>query len=233
MRCAFFISRAHATALAALIALLLWEWLELDLPMVQMLIENGRFPLKHHVVLEQWLHDGIKPLMWGIFALLCAQWVRPWGLFADVPRGRLAFAVLSLLLCLITVAWIKRHSQVSCPWELREVGGLATYLNHGWPWSHGHQADGGSGQCFPGGHANTGFAWLGLYVALQGFDARRARWALLWALGWGVLLGTVQQLRGAHYFSHAPWTALICWYLCSLLWWLWPQKYKIAPPKTV
>lgn len=228
LRPAAFLSRSQSIALAALVALLLCELLELDEPMVQMLIHNGRFPLEHHVLLENWLHDGIKPVMWGFLALLCTQWIRPWGPLADVPRGRLAFAVLSILFCLIAIGWIKKHSQVSCPWELRAVGGLAAYVEHAWPWSNWTQADGGSGKCFPGGHASTGFAWLGLFFPLKDFDARRARWALIWALAWGVLLGAVQQLRGAHYFSHAPWTALICWYLCTLLWWLWPQRYKTS-----
>ena len=226
------LSRAQAVALLALLALLLWEALELDAPMVQMLIQNGQFPLQHHVVLESWLHDWIKPVIWGFFALLCSQWIRPWGFFVDVPRGRLAFAVLSILFCLLVIAWLKKGSTVSCPWELREAGGLAQYVEHAWPWTTWSQADGGSGKCFPGGHASSGFAWLGLYVALRDFDARRARWALICALSLGTLLGTVQLLRGAHYFSHALWTALICWYLCAALWWFWPQKYKMPPLKT-
>jgi membrane-associated PAP2 superfamily phosphatase len=36
------------------------------------------------------------------------------------------------------------------------------------------------------------------------------RW-LIAALAAGLLLGLVQQLRGAHYLSHTLWTAWICW----------------------
>jgi membrane-associated PAP2 superfamily phosphatase len=220
------LTKAQVVAFGVLLALVVWEAWALDLPMVQLLIQDGQFPLMHHVVLEKWLHDWIKPAIWFVFALLLTQWVRPWGMLADVPRGRIAFAVLSMLLCLFVISWLKKHSLVSCPWELREAGGVAAYVEHTWPWVGWGQSDGGSGKCFPAGHASAGFAWLGLYFALQGFDQRRAFWALIGALSLGLLLGTVQQLRGAHYFSHAPWTGLICWYVCSLAWWLWPEKYK-------
>lgn len=213
-------------AALCLIALLIWETMELDQPLALLLIKDGRFALEHHVILEKWLHDWIKPVLWAIYILLWTQWLRPWSLFKDVPRGRLGFAVLSILVCLLMISWMKKHSAVSCPWELREAGGLAAYVEHALPWNTWDQSDGGSGKCFPGGHASAGYAWLGLYFALLGWDAQRARWALIGSLVLGTVLGLAQQLRGAHFLSHAPWAALLCWYACTLMWALWPARFK-------
>ena len=71
--------------------------------------------------------------------------------------------------------------------------------------------DGGSGRCFPAGHASTGFAFMGGFFALRTQAPGMAGLWLAVALAAGLLFGGVQQLRGAHFMSHTLWTAWLCW----------------------
>jgi len=68
------------------------------------------------------------------------------------------------------------------------------------------------GQCFPAGHASTGFALMAFYFAA--YRARRhalARAALSIGVLAGLLLGISRIAQGAHFVSHVLWAGLICW----------------------
>ena len=77
-------------------------------------------------------------------------------------------------------------------------------------------SDGGSGHCFPAGHASAGFGFLGGWFALHRHLPRLAGFWFLGALILGLTFGIAQQLRGAHFMSHTLWTAWICWMVAWL-----------------
>lgn len=91
---------------------------------------------------------------------------------------------------------------------MHDFGGVARYASHWTGWIY---PDGGSGQCFPAGHATTGFAFVGGFFALRHARPRLARVWLWSALTFGMVLGIGQQLRGAHFMSHTLWTGWLCW----------------------
>lgn len=118
-----------------------------------------------------------------------------------VPVSKLATVMAAL-----TVAWMKSWTNVHCPWDLADFGGDRRY--HG---LFATRPAGRIGRCFPAGHASAGYCWLSLYFF---FLATRPR--LRWlgfgvAMGFGLLLGFVQQLRGAHFLSHDLWALAVCW----------------------
>jgi membrane-associated PAP2 superfamily phosphatase len=115
-----------------------------------------------------------------------------------------------MLLAVVAVPAIKRFSLTSCPWDLAQFGGVAQYVSH---WRFG-VADGGGGHCFPSGHAVAAFGFFGLYFLWRGHDARKARLWLAAVLVVGLLFGTAQLARGAHYPSHTLWSAWLCWVIC-------------------
>lgn len=88
-------------------------------------------------------------------------------------------------------------------------GRSAQYLSH-WRWPG--TGDGGSGHCFPAGHASAGFSFVSGWFAFRRAGQRRlaGRW-LGAALAAGLLLGLAQQARGAHFMSHTLWSAWLCW----------------------
>lgn len=194
------------TAAAALF-LLAWDAAGPDLPMARWFGGPQGFGLRDHWFLYGWLHEGVRRFNWGIEAALWLMVWWPLGFLARVPRGRRVQLALTTLLALLVVSLIKSTSRTSCPWDLAEFGGIAQHVSH-WAWG---MADGGPGRCFPAGHASAGFAFIGGYFALRHDAARAARIWLAASVAVGLLLGLVQQVRGAHYMSHTLWTAWLCW----------------------
>lgn len=206
--------------LGALLALtLLWDLAGADLPVMRWLGTAGGFPLRDQWFLAQVLHDAWRQLFVNLYLLMIvwALWPARWNLprlaAMALPRRERFTLLLLVALSLLAVNLVKNTSQTSCPWDLQMFGGSARYVSH---WSLWQSSDGGSGRCFPGGHASSAFAFLGLCLPWllppsgtgRAPDAGR-RWlaALLLA---GLTAGAVQTVRGAHYPSHTLWTLLIC-----------------------
>lgn len=190
-----------------------WDLSALDLPLARLSGGLKGFPLQDHWLFANVLHKGARWLAWGIAVLLCVGvWFPVRWLDALPFRRRLQLAA-SALLCVTLISSIKAASNTSCPWSLAEFGGLARYVSH---WSLS-VTDGGSGGCFPAGHASAGFAFIGGYFAFRHDAPRMARSWLALSLIAGLVLGISQQVRGAHYMSHTLWTGWLCWTLAWLI----------------
>jgi membrane-associated PAP2 superfamily phosphatase len=53
-----------------------------------------------------------------------------------------------------------------------------------------------------------------------------ARLWLACAVAAGLLLGLVQQWRGAHFMSHTVWSAAVCWAVAALVDAMWPRSLR-------
>lgn len=201
--------------LLALLAPLAWDAGGLDLPLARVFGSASGFALQHSRWLEQLLHDDVQALARAVAVLLLVLAVWPLGPLRRLAlRERLGLAS-GIVLAALAVAVVKHFSTTSCPWELQPFGGVARYVSH-WRWG---VPDGGSGHCFPAGHASTGFAFVAAWFWLQARMPRAARACLLASLALGLGLGLVQVARGAHYFSHVLWAGWLCW-ITGGLWWL-------------
>ena len=190
----------------ALLAVLAWDASGWDLPLAQAFGGPEGFALRDHPVASLWLHDRARQLGWWVLVGLTALCVWPLGGWRRLSGAERAGLAASLWLSLLLVVAIKRFSSTSCPWDLAVFGGTATHVSHWW-WG---VVDGGSGRCFPAGHASTALAFWAVPVWLAGVDRRQA-WRWFWAVALaGAVLGGVQQVRGAHFFSHTLWTAWLC-----------------------
>lgn len=201
-----------------LVAALLWDLGGQDMAVMHWWGDASGFALRHHPWLERYAHDGVRRLLVAVLLIglvvlaLGRGPVRGWS-----GRERLSVG-LGVLAALLVVNVIKRASLTSCPWDLAEFGGPAQYVSH---WVLG-LADGGGAHCFPGGHASSALAFVG--VALPWLSGRRGPGrtgalllvALLLA---GAALGAVQTARGAHYPSHTLWTMVICYAANAAVWW--------------
>ena len=196
--------------MAFVAVVLAWDATGLDLPLARLAGSADGFPWRDQWLLSSVLHEGARRLSWVVALVLCLSVWWPVGPLARVPqRTRLQLATTTLLAGL-TVSLLKVGSLTSCPWELSDFGGFAHYVSH---WAR--VPDGGTGRCFPAGHAASGFSFVGGYFAFRPFDDTVARRWLAGALGVGLVLGLAQQWRGAHFMSHTLWTAAICW--CTAL----------------
>ena len=184
----------------ALCAVVAWDMSGLDLWLTRFFGGSHGFPLREHWLAAGVLHDGGRVAGWLVLATAMLR--------RDVSAPQRLWWLGTTLACAIAIQLLKQASATSCPWAQAEFGGIATYVSH-WRWG---VADGGSGRCFPSGHAASALALLpGVYV-LRGAAARR--WLLMLIAG-AVLFGAAQLVRGAHYASHTLWTAWVCWALTA------------------
>ena len=195
----------------SLLFLLAWDASGLDLVLAHWFGTAQGFALRDHWLFTTVLHEGARRLSWLlVVGLSLAVWW-PVGVLRQLDRWQRLQLVVSILLGLALVVAIKRISSTSCPWDLAEFGGVARYASH---WALG-VVDGGSGRCFPAGHASAGFAFVGGYFALRRAAPVAARWWLAGAVVAGFVLGGGQQMRGAHFMSHTLWTGWLCWAAAS------------------
>lgn len=198
--------RPHLIALVAGLAVLIaWEAIGADLAVGRLFGTPAGFPLRESFWTARVLHEGGRWLAGLALVLLLVDAVRTHDR-GPSRRERLAWLGV-VLLSLLVVPAIKHFSKTSCPWDLAEFGGTATYVPH---WLLG-VADGGSGRCFPSGHAVSAFGFFGIHFLWRGHDDRRALAALLAVLVLGALFGAAQVMRGAHHVSHVLWSAWLCW----------------------
>lgn len=168
------------------------------------------FAWRDHWWLSALLHDGFKRLAVVIYLGVMWMAVSPSGPWRQLTRLERLEIVSGITLSLLVISALKRVSATSCPWELQAFGGTASYVSH-WSWG---VRDGGSGHCFPGGHASSAMAFMALAVpwltSHHVFKQRKGRALLAAIVLIGIGLGAAQTLRGAHYPSHTAWTALLC-----------------------
>nr|WP_307700252.1 phosphatase PAP2 family protein [Variovorax paradoxus] len=196
-----------ALTLLTLGLLLGWDSTGGDLALARLAGTPAGFPWRDNAFLVHVMHESAKNLSWLFVIALFAGIRWPLGVLRRLSvraRAQLAFTVL---LSVITVSLLKHASHTSCPWDLKEFGGVASHVSH-WAWK---VYDGGPGGCFPAGHASAAFAYAGGYFVLRRVSPGAAALWLGVSLVAGLMLGVSQQLRGAHYMSHTLWTAWICW----------------------
>lgn len=198
--------------LLGLALILAWDASGLDRAMAHWFGTAQGFPWRENWFVVDVLHDTAQRIGWTWLAGMALGVFWPLGVLRRLGRGERASMVVGTLLALLAITWMKHASQSSCPWDLAEFGGTGVYVSH-WAWG---VSDGGTGHCFPGGHASTGFALMAGYFGLRGKAPGAARFWLAGALLAGFGLGLVQQMRGAHFMSHNLWTAWICWVVAGL-----------------
>lgn len=158
------------------------------------------FPWQQDPLLDLLNHRLLKQLIIaaGAFCLL-------YGLIRRQPRLILVAALFGL--GALSVGILKTASHHSCPWDLLEYGGKAV----SYP-LFGAVPDGsGSGRCFPGGHASSGFGVMALFFLFYRERPRLAWSCCALGVALGLAMGYGQVMRGAHFFSHNLWAG----------WWVW------------
>lgn len=178
----------------------------------------GGFALWHDWLLEKVLHDWVKLAARTAALLLLAAACASLFLERLRPLRRLLwFVVAGLALSATVVSAIKQSSAQACPVGLAMFGGSEPLVGLFDAVPAGLRA----GRCWPGGHAASAFSFFPLYFAARhGRRPRLARRILGAILLFGLVLSLVQVARGAHFFSHQVWTALICWYASLAAYWL-------------
>jgi membrane-associated PAP2 superfamily phosphatase len=206
---------AWALTWLGLLALIAWEASGADRTVTHLLADANGFALRDNWWLAEVLHSGGRWLAWGLLALMAVDALKPFdggpaaGRPSPARRERWQWLAV-VLAAAVAVPGLKRFSSTSCPWDLAEYGGADAAVHYVPHWLLG-VVDGGSGHCFPSGHAAGVLAFTAVYFLWLPYRPRIARrlLAAVWMLG--AVYGTVQVLRGAHFVSHVLWAAWLCW----------------------
>lgn len=187
---------------------------ELDLA-VSRLFYSGGWPYHGIGWITAWLHKAPKavPVLLALFAVgyLVRARRASRNLWQNENTRRGLYFVTAMAAAATVVWLLKATTGVSCPWGVEAFGGSnpisepsLSYLFR-------------EGNCWPSGHAGTGFVLFAAYFALRDVNARYARLAFCGAALLGIVCGAVRVMQGAHFVSHVAATALIDWLVCAAL----------------
>lgn len=198
----------------------------LDLTVSQLFYHHGVWLGKTYPWMEQVGHHWIKgiPILLSVFYLVTL--VSTWRHYRVEPRletlqhiRRIAFILVGLLITLLAVVILKRNTGVVCPWSSVPFGGDELIRSPTWPW---HKLP---GNCWPSGHAGTGFCFLVMYFAWRDTAPRKACLWFALAVVFGVFCSVIRIMQGAHFLSHCVATFLIDWLILGVLYYAWRVRW--------
>ena len=200
--------------------IVIWEWCGTDRWAMLRLADSHGFALQNNWWLKAVFHDGLRWISTLAYAALVFSLWKPFGVLRATSSLQRIEMLVGVTVALLVINRIKFYSLTSCPWDLAQFGGVATYVSH-WSWGVG---DGGPGRCFPGGHASAGYSFFALAMPGLFSDSPAARQTgkrlFVAVFLFGLICGASQVLRGAHYPSHGLWTGLICWVVVAVNHWM-------------
>lgn len=171
------------------------------------------FPLRHAWLTERFNHVLLKRALTGLgvgmVALAAWDCWRPLR-WTALRRAQVRTVALSALLIPSLTALLKHFSSSHCPWDLARYGGVEPYVRLLDAVPAGIPAGG----CMPAGHASSALWLVAFAVFLLPARPRLAAAAAGVLLGFGLGVGWLQQLRGAHFLTHTLWSA---WIACAVL----------------
>ncbi len=177
-----------------------------------MSIPGEGFPLKKNPFLEVFLHDVVKQLVVAIGILHLLVWCASYVLPLAIDRKRWLYVFLAMALATGVVKPLKELTQVHCPWSIDRYGGVEHYSSVFEPRAPIVEK---SGECWPAGHAGTGFCLFALFFAWRNRRPGLAQSGLWVAIVLGSVFAVGRMLQGAHFFSHNLWSILIEWLVCA------------------
>lgn len=205
-----------ALLLSALVILWIGNGTDIDLALADAAFDHvaQRFPMQHAWLAERFNHVILKTFLsaLGAGAVTLALWDAAWPRRAWRASARLGTRVtaMSAVLVPLAISLLKQASASHCPWDLQRYGGTAAYVRL-LEWMPAGIAP---GHCMPGGHASSAL-WL-ISIAAFWWPHSRAKGIAvgLSMLLFGLGVGWIQQLRGAHFLTHTLWSA---WIACALV----------------
>lgn len=196
-------------AATALVLVWLGRGTDIDLVLADRMFDRaaGVFPWRHAWLTEAFSHGILKLALTAaaVLTVLAAavDLVRP--RLAPGLRLRLRIVALSAILVPLVTSTLKRESIAHCPWDLERYGGGEAYVRLFDALPQGALA----GHCLPGGHASAALWLLSLVVFWLPHAPRKAMAAAAATAAFGLAVGWMQQLRGAHFLTHTLWSLWI------------------------
>lgn len=126
---------------------------------------------------------------------------------------RLAYLLVSMLACVLTVYLLKTSTGVFCPANTTEFGGANSIHSAASSFVLGEIP----GRCWPSGAAGSGFCLFGLYFYFRDRSKKAARRAFAFVLVLGLVAGIGRMFDGMHFASHVLASFCVDWVLAAAL----------------
>lgn len=202
--------------LSALLILWMGNRTDIDITLADAMFDpvRHRFPMQHAWIAERFNHAILKAALsaLGAAVVVLALWdaVRPRPGWRRSARVGVRVVGMSAVLVPLAISLLKQASTSHCPWDLARYGGTEPYVRL-LEWLPAGTAP---GHCLPAGHASSAL-WLISLAAFWWPHSRAKGTAVgLSMLIFGLVVGWVQQLRGAHFLTHTLWSA---WIACAMV----------------
>ena len=205
--------------LSAFLILWIGNYTNLDLALTDAVFDraSGTFPWRHAWLAERFNHDILKTVLQvlgvTVVALAAWDWVRPQPYWDASRRTGLRVLALSAILVPSCISILKHFSDSHCPWDLQRYGGNEPYVRL----LEMLPAGVSPGQCLPGGHASSALWLVALAVFWLPHRPRVAAAVGCAMLAFGLAVGWMQQLRGAHFLTHTLWSMWIAVFVVNAL----------------
>jgi membrane-associated PAP2 superfamily phosphatase len=169
----------------------------------------GDFPWRHAWLAEVFSHVLLKRMLTGValvfIGLALYDLARP-----GAHRWRLRVVAGCAIVIPSIIALLKQLSSSHCPWDIDRYGGSAPYVRL----LEALPAGIAPGHCMPAGHASSALWLISLAVLFLPARPRTAAAVFGAMLAFGIALGYLQQMRGAHFLTHTLWSV---WIACAVL----------------
>jgi membrane-associated PAP2 superfamily phosphatase len=191
-----------------------FQYTQIDLWLAKQFYNSSlhQWPYREHWLLQAVVHKSGRKAVYamGVGMLICLLMSQRATSKLAPYRRELAFLVLAGISGPLLITYLKSHTHIYCPWDLRLFGGSKPYF---------HLFDGISngldiGHCFPAGHASLGYTLVNLYFFCLIVKPEYKFYGLTIGLVIGSVFGVGQQIRGAHFLSHDLFALAVCWF-CS------------------
>ena len=201
--------------------LILWigNYSNIDLALADAMFDraSGTFPWHHAWLAERFNHGILKTILQVVGVMVVAlaawDWARPRPYWTAPRRTGLRVLALSAILVPTCISVLKHFSDSHCPWDLQRYGGREPYVRL----LEMLPAGVSPGQCLPAGHASSALWLVGLAVFWLPHRPRTAAAVGGLMLAFGLAVGWMQQLRGAHFLTHTLWSMWISVFIVDIL----------------
>lgn len=199
------------------------EYAGLDLKFISPFFDKATmtWPFKDNCFASDVMHLGANKVIQLVGAGLLITFIM--SFFSEKVkkyRKPVGYMLLAALLGPILVSIGKVTTHIYTPWDLMIFGGKEPYIR-----IFDHVPMGAKvGRAFPAGHASGGFAFLSLYFLFKEHKPEYRFYGLAVGLILGFSFGFAQQVRGAHFFSHDLFSAVICWYAALFVYFLYYKR---------
>lgn len=169
---------------------------------------TNTFPLRHAWLTEEFNHVILKRVLTvaavGFLLLVIWDFISP-RKWSWIRRFQFRVVALSAISIPAAISLIKLQSNSHCPWDLQRYGGAEPYVRLFESLPAGVSA----GQCMPAGHASSALWLISLSIFFVPYRVKSAVSSLVIFMTLGLVVGWMQQLRGAHFMTHTLWSMWI------------------------